>query len=199
MSERKLRAFGRQLLGSSAVVAGGAALLVLVALGSIGIYERRHISGDLRQTVLAALDPGAPDSVVIGTLRRAKSHLHTWRDQQEFNKLQHAVDLTVAARSSEVQLGGELKRAQAELDVEIHSERLMIVTERAYLNSHQTMPAGLAADVAGEQQRRERVRDQQQRAEESAWLDVLQRRLDARVLMQELRVDLGMARVVPRS
>ncbi len=193
--------FGRQLLGfgPSAIVAGGGiALLVLVGLGSASLYERRHISADLRQTLLAALAPGAPDTAVVGSLHRAEAHLHTWHDRQEYNKLQRAVELTAAARGSEAQLVGQLKQAQAELDTEIHSERLMIVTERAYLNSHQAMPAGLAADVAGEQLRRERARDQQRRAEESAWLDLLQQRLDAQVLMQEVRVDLGLAKSAPR-
>ncbi len=135
----------------------------------------------------------ASDGQVEESLGKAKAHLHTWRDRQEVDKLQRAVNAAASARASEVQLGGRLKQARTELDAEIHSEQLMIVTERAYLNSHKPMPAGLADDVAREQLRRERARDQQQREDESAWLQLLQQRLDARVLMQELRVDLGMA------
>lgn len=201
MGDTRFGTFGRRLLGlgPSAIVAGGISLLVVGGLGSSRLYERRHISADLRQNLLVALAPGTPDTAMVKSLDRAKTHLRTLRDHQEYNKLQHAVELTQTARSREVQLVGQLRQAQAELDAEMHSERLMIVTERAYLNSHQAMPAGLAADVAGEQLRRERVRDQQRRAEEGAWLDVLQQRLDAQVLMQELRVDLGLARPAPRS
>lgn len=182
-------------VGKLGIGALGAALLLLL-IGLAVSYERQHISADLRRTLLIALAPDAPDSLVQASLPLAKAHVRTWRDREEYAKLQAAVKLTVAARGRQVQLDGRLKQEQAELDAEIHSERLMIVTERAYLNSHQAMPAGLADDVLGEQQRRERVRDQQRRAEESAWLELLQQRLDARVMLQELRVDLGMARAV---
>ena len=174
-------------------IAGSVVLLLLLLLGLGGLYERWHISSDLRRALGVAVAPDTPDSLVKESLQKAKAHLHTWRDRQECNKLQRAVDAQAAARASELQLGGRLKQARTELDAEIHSEQLMIVTERAYLDSHQPMPAGLADDVAREQQRRERARDQQRREDESAWLQLLQQRLDARVLIQELRVDLGMA------
>lgn len=196
MATGKLGASGwPRAVGKLGIGALGAALLLLL-IGLAVSYERQHISADLRRTLLIALAPDAPDSLVQASLPLAKAHVRTWRDREEYAKLQAAVKLTVAARGRQVQLDGRLKQEQAELDAEIHSERLMIVTERAYLNSHQAMPAGLADDVIGEQQRRERVRDQQRRAEESAWLELLQQRLDARVMLQELRVDLGMARAV---
>lgn len=191
---------GRWLLGAGlpGIVAGGAAFSIAMVLGLVGLYEHQHISADLREPLLAALAADAPDSVTADSLRRTKAHLHTWRDRQEYVKLRRAVELMVAAQKGEAVLNSRLKQEQTELDAEIHSEKLMIVTERAYLNSHQSMPAGLANDVVGEQQRRERVRDQKRRAEEGAWLELLQQRLDAQVIMQELRVDLGLARPAPQ-
>ena len=200
MVKAELILLGRWLLGVGLprVLAGGTAFLLVVALGLVGLYEHRHISADLRESLLVALAPDAPDSALTTSLRQAQSHVRTWRDRQECIKLQQAVETMNTAQRNEMVLDERLKLAQTQLDAEIHSERLMIVTERAYLNSHQAMPVGLANDVAGEQQRRERVRDQRRRDDDGAWLQVLQQRLDARVMLQELRVDLGLARPVPQ-
>ncbi len=193
MFRDRLGEIGWRIPGRRVLAIAGSVLLVLALLVLGGLYERKHLSADLRRTLLVAVAPDTPGPILTGSLRQARGHLHTWRDHQEYDKLQRAVEATVAAQRSEARLGGRLKQAQTELDAEIHSERLMIVTERAYLDSHQSMPPGLADDVAREQLRREQVRDQQQRDDEGAWLQLLQQRLDARVLMRELRVDLGLA------
>lgn len=191
----KLSTIGRWLMIAGVPVAAGvAAFLLLLVLASMGVYEQHHVTAHLRRTLLVALAPDAPDDVILDSLRRARRERRTWRDHREYDKLRCAVEAMATAQAGEVALGRRLRQGQAQLDAEIHSERLMIVTEQAYLESHQAMPAGLADDVAGEQLRRERARNQRRREDDRRWLQLLQLRLNGLVMMQELRVELGVAR-----
>lgn len=177
-------------------VLGVAAVLLVAVLVGCSIYRQQHLSKDLRGILTGALLPETPDGQVAAAAVRAGGHLHTRRDREIYAKLQQMVAATTTARNLQANLGSRLKATQSQLDRELHSDELMLIAEQAYLQSHRPVPPGLAEDVAREQMRREQKQYQQRRDDESAWLALLQQRLEARALAQELRVDVGLERRV---
>ncbi len=175
-------------------VLGAVVFLLLIVVVACSIYRQRHLSGDLRGILTGALLPGTPDSQVAAAAARAGGHLHTRLDRETFAKLQRMVAATAAAQNLQASLGSRLRATQSQLDRELHSDELMLITEQAYVRSHRPVPAGLAEDVAREQILREQRQYQQRRDDESTWLALLQQRLEARALAQELRVDVGLER-----
>ena len=171
-----------------------AILLFIVTTGSVCVAELFYVSADLRRTLTRAVSPDAADGSLGVALQRARSELHTRRDRQEFSKLKLALDADTAAKITEKQLGQQLQAARTQLDVELHSQKLMFLTEQAYLLQKRPVPSALTSDIAHEQMLREHAQEEQRRTVESAWLRLLQERLETQVRVQELRTDLGLPR-----
>lgn len=193
MFEQRLRGTDRGRLLRTAGITVLVGLLAAV-LTWFSLVRQRHLSRDFKTVLVRALVPGAPEEQAAAALVQAGGHLHTRHDREAYAKLQQMVAAATAARTLQAGLGRRLKETQSQLDRELHSDQLMLVTEQAYLRSHRPVPPALAEDVAREQILREQRQYQQRRDDEGTWLALLQQRLEARALAQELRVDVGLER-----
>lgn len=177
--------------------AGMTAIFFAAVAGLGSVYEYCHLSADLKGTLIRAVAPDAIDGSLTLALHDGTLELHTRRDKEEFIKLELACKAEAAAKLTEEQLGRQMQVAKGQLDTELHSETLMFMTEQAYTLQKKSVPPGLIDDIAQEQILREHRRDERRRSIENAWLQLLQQRLEERVMVQQLRAELGLSQPPP--
>ncbi len=173
--------------------------LAALAMGGAGagdwLYEHRHLSAGMRHVLTAgvAADPGAGlDPAAVGrVIAGARLEVHTARDAEVYRELARALELRVAADFAEARLAESQRKTVLEENDELHSEQLLQVMQQAYLAGRMETQTSLGNDVPEELERRERLRDTEQRAVERDRLLCLEQRLESKALLQEIRTDLG--------
>jgi hypothetical protein len=78
-------------------------LIALAVCGSFGgyeLYQRHHLSSDIKRTLTAAMDPSASEADVLTYIRDARLQVHTKKDADLSQKFQTCVQL--AKDSSEI-------------------------------------------------------------------------------------------------
>ena len=169
--------------------------VVLAGLGGYGaerLYDHQHISKGMRRLLDEDTNRLIAPAEVGSVLGAARAAVHTHRDRVEYGKLQRALQLGAAADAADAQIAAQQKGKMQELKGEIHSEQLMQLTQRVYLAGHAEMSAKLGDDIAQELEKRQRQEATETQAAEQMQLLNLDQRLEARILRQEIRADLGL-------
>lgn len=172
---------------------GAVTLLVLVLSGARWFYEQAYLTAGMRRMLIRCTSTEEPPGPHNCALSGTHAQVHTRRDRRMYLELRRAIQLSTAADAVEAHIAGLQQAKMQSMRETAHSERLMRLTERAYLSSHVAISAVLDNDIASEFERREREQANEERAIESESLLGLQQRLDARFLWRQIRAELGLA------
>jgi hypothetical protein len=175
----------------------GSAIAVIVcgSFGGYQLYQRHHLSSDLKRTLTAAMDSSATEEDVSTYLRDARLQVRTRKDAEILQKFQKAVHLAEDSSQITARLFNETFRSLHSLaagEPEAYSTVNKLIEIRSqYWAAHKPVPKNLQTQI-----HQALVDGQARRKQESQEQDEEQKRADnesktAKRLYNDVRSELG--------
>jgi hypothetical protein len=160
-------------------------LLSGVSYGGWRLYQR-HLSSDLRRTLIAAADPTASDADLQAYLHRARLQVRTERDAEIFGKIATAVQLNDTVRK-QVLLNAQRMVDIASRDLNENSACRQML--RLGVKEMMSSRAQVLREQCEKQQAVEKAEQESEQAQQATYQKEMDR---ARTLFRDFRNELGL-------